>query len=198
MRWFGTLAVAVVVALGLVGAVPAPACACSCIPASLGEHFERADVVFAGRLVSRDDRADEATLVYEVSTVYKGNVSARQEIVTHSSSASCGLELTGRGPHLVFGNEDDSEYEPTPREGQYVSGLCGGSRHFDAAARAELEPLGKATKPAAGSTGTETAAVGGTSVGWWIGATGGGVAVAAIAVAGVLVWRRRSAGRAES
>lgn len=185
MRWIWTVTLALV----LVGTVSSPACACSCVQTTTRESFERADAVFAGTLVSRDEQADKATLVFEVSDVYKGTVSARQEIVTHVSGATCGLELTGRGPHLVFGNAEGSDFEPSPDEGQYVGGLCGGSRPFDATARAELAGLGsqvKATKPVAAATPTD-----GTPVGWWIG--GGGVALVAIAAVSALVWRRRHA-----
>jgi hypothetical protein len=196
-RWLVT---AIVAALALVGAMPSPACACSCVQASVRDHFERADAVFAGRLVSRDDGlvpGDKATLVFEVSTVYKGEVAARQEIVTNASGASCGLELTGEGPHLVFGNADEMEHEPAPAEGQYVSSLCGGSRPFDAAARAELAPLVKATEPAPLATATPGNATPASATpanrlpaGWWIAAAG--LVVSVIAAAAALVWRRRT------
>lgn len=203
MRWIATLAATLVVALGLVGAVPQPACACSCVGFSLQEHFENADVVFAGTLVSRDEddgllrsTADKATLTFEVSAVYKGKVAARQEIVTHASGASCGLELTGPGPHLVFGNAGGPDYELEAGEGQYIGTLCSGSRPLDAAAQAELKPLAKAGKPAAGTAGKPAAGTaspaGGTSTGW-IGA-GAAALVLIAAGTGLVWWRRRSRG----
>jgi hypothetical protein len=201
MRWAGSLAVAVGVAAGLVGATPGPACACSCVPSSMRENFARADVVFAGKLVTREATADKATLMFEVSSVYKGKVAVRQEVVTHASGATCGLELTGPGPHLVFGKAGASDFEPEPAEGQYVGSLCGGSRPFDEAARVDLRPLAQATEPVPGKAGTvergtreteagrvSVAAEGnGPGGGRWF--AGGAAALAALVTAG-LAWRR--------
>lgn len=205
-RWAGLLAGAAGVALGLVAATPGPACACSCVGFSLPESFARADVVFAGELVSRDETFDKATLVFEVSSVYKGEAAKRQEIVTHASGASCGLELTGPGPHLVFGNAGGSEFEPSPGEGQYVSSLCGGSQPLTDAIRAELRPVARATEPipvkagpvepAAERPNAAAAPADPGESGWISAAAGGGaLLVAAAGVGGgIIAWRRRRSG----
>jgi hypothetical protein len=63
-----------------------------------------------------------------VSRVYKGMVSTRQEIVTPGGGgASCGLELGGPGPFLVYAFDYPGHiYRLAP--GQYSSNLCSGSR----------------------------------------------------------------------
>jgi hypothetical protein len=140
---------------GLLLVTAGPAAACSCAIGSEAEGAARADAVFVGTLISqatqidsRVERAqreftrtsDQRVLVrmlrndtsrtvwtFKVSRVYKGAVGKRQEIVTAVGGSSCGLELRGPGPFLVFAYKpagDRSRLEP----GQYGSGLCSGSR----------------------------------------------------------------------
>jgi hypothetical protein len=120
---------------GLLLVTAGPAAACSCGQQSQAQAAAQADAVFVGRLVDRVDppqrpmmsSSDPATLTFDVSRVYKGTVTARQEIVTAMSGASCGLELTGEGPFVVFGQRLSYErYQLEP--GQYAANLCGGSR----------------------------------------------------------------------
>jgi hypothetical protein len=217
MRWVGVLAVTigatVGMAAGLVGATQGPACACSCVQSDVSEHFKRADAVFTGNLVSRDGKlggSGKATLVFEVASVYKGKVAARQEIVTHESGATCGLELTGPGKFLVFANADASDYEPEPAEGQYVGSLCGGSQPLDAAVEAELRPLARATKPVAAKPGsvqpdattpdtvTTSSAEEPAPAGWWLAAAAGGTLALAGATGAGIAWHRRKSAASQS
>ena len=59
----------------------------------------------------------------------KGEASPDQTVRTEASGASCGLELGGRGPYLVFAL---SEVDPSSRielgRGELYSGLCSGTR----------------------------------------------------------------------
>jgi hypothetical protein len=112
-------------AFGLALATPAAACSCATVPTA--EHFSRADIVFTGRLVSRtvehpggeiSSSLDPALHVFTVDGVFKGTVGERQDVVSADFGASCGLELTGEGPFVVYATESD---------GGYTAGLCDGS-----------------------------------------------------------------------
>jgi hypothetical protein len=146
VRTWGRLgAVALLVAVmvgGLLVTTAGPAAACSCaIVRSEAERTARADTVFVGELIgSRVDQSASpretrsipypapVVLTFKVSRVYKGAVRERQEIVTPGGGgASCGLELSGPGPFLVFAYDSAGDmYRLEP--GQYASNLCSGSR----------------------------------------------------------------------
>lgn len=117
-------------AAGMMGAA-APACACSCVPTTEAQAYERADTVFAGTLVRRQDPPDGsssvnlATLMFAVDKVYKGDVGATQKVLTAMSSASCGLEVQIGKRYLV--HADPSAAQPAELEGS----LCGGTRPFE-------------------------------------------------------------------
>ncbi|MFG2249557.1 hypothetical protein [Spirillospora sp. NPDC048823] len=112
-------------------ATPGRACACSCAAMTDQEAYARADAVFTGRLVERQVQSrgwgpwkrhgsgDPATLVFEVSAVNKGKVSRRQDLVTASNGASCGLEADEGSEYLVFAQRDG---------GVLRADLCGGTR----------------------------------------------------------------------
>lgn len=120
-------------ALVVVGAA-SPASACSCAVGAAQDRvtadslFAGADAVFTGRLVDRRDpvslagtssSADLATLTFAVTTVFKGQVAPRQEVRTAWSGASCGLEITGEGPFLLFTSRAG--------DGTLRASLCGGA-----------------------------------------------------------------------
>jgi hypothetical protein len=149
-------------ALVVVGAPPAQAC--SCAGGTTAEFTERADAVFTGRLVSRDEpdrpvisSADPALHVFAVDAVAKGAVSERQEVLSPLSGASCGLELTGDGPVAVFATRTADSYLSSPgpglEDGQYYANLCGGSAPLTPRLEAELGPL----RPVAAGTVPEPA-----------------------------------------
>ncbi|SET87376.1 hypothetical protein [Geodermatophilus poikilotrophus] len=167
--------------LVLAGWVLAPAAsACGCTGGTTSEHALRADAVFAGRLVDREVIGGTALHVFAVDTVYTGAVSARQGVLSPSSGASCGLELSGEGPFLVFAAHED---------GRLAADLCGGTAAWTPGAAAEVQMLTGATAPEPGSAGTELP--GGPS-GTTLEAA---VAVLLVAVfAGGLLLRRRAAG----
>jgi lactam utilization protein B len=89
-------------------AVAPAASACSCVGGTTQRFFADADAVFTGRLVSREEpatvtsSADPALHVFAVDTVYKGTVHQSQGVISPVSGATCGLELTGDGPFVVF------------------------------------------------------------------------------------------------
>jgi MYXO-CTERM domain-containing protein len=147
-------------ALVVLGASPAQAC--SCAGGTTAEFTERADAVFTGRLVSRDEpsqgitsSADPALHVFAVDAVAKGAVSDEQEVLSPVSGASCGLELTGDGPVVVFATRTADPYlgDATPplEDDQYYAYLCGGSAPLTPQLEAELgplQPVAPATVPA--------------------------------------------------
>lgn len=107
----------------------APALACSCAPMSDREYVASADVIFTGTLLNRDEpepgpdglmsSADPATLTFAVSEVYKGQVGPTAQVRTAMSGASCGLEVEGERPFLLF-----TEFG----EDGLTASLCGGTR----------------------------------------------------------------------
>lgn len=129
----GVLTVAVTPALGVTWAS-----ACSCAGADDVESAGRADAIFAGTLTGTDgpkqsgSSMDPVTYSFAVSRVYKGDVATNQPVDSVVSGASCGLELDGTGPFLVFASAE----EGTPG---LSANLCGGTR-----------PLGSGPDPALG------------------------------------------------
>ena len=129
----GVLTVAVTPALGVTWAS-----ACSCVGADDVESAGRADAIFAGTLTETavpkksGSSMDAVTYSFAVSRVYKGDVATTQPVGSVISGASCGLELDGTGPFLVFASAE--EEQPTLR-----ANLCGGTR-----------PLGAGPDPALG------------------------------------------------
>lgn len=152
----------------------APASACDCASSSVKEYFDRADAVFTGSLVSREverpgggSSTDAALHVFTVDSVYKGTAHREQGVVSPQSGASCGLELTGEGPFIVFGSRSghlggESFTELT--DGQYAASLCGGTTQATPALEAELAALaslpadpGITQDPLPGAAGIEPA-----------------------------------------
>lgn len=156
-----TLVAVVLAAVALVftgWVLATPASACSCAGLATPEQFERADVVFAGHLVSREvnggaSSSDPALHVFAVDAVFKGTAHARQGVVSAASGASCGLELAGDGPFLVFAGGQDG--------GPHRADLCGGTAPAAPELVAEVRALSAAegaavaVDPLPGAAGTE-------------------------------------------
>lgn len=137
-----------------------PAYACSCVGRSVSENFTAADAIFVGRLDSRTvshrlpnvSSDDPALHVFAVQTVYKGEVREKQGVVSASDGASCGLELQGDGPFMVFASRD-GDITVRPEPGQYAANLCTGTAFATGKLVAEVKALGgKAEAPGAGVT----------------------------------------------
>jgi hypothetical protein len=112
--------------LVLLAAGPAAACTCSMFR-SEAARAARADAVFVGELVGGTvdpltwggeawsrPYLPPAVYIFEVSRVYKGAVSQRQEIITPGGgTAACGgLGLRGPGPFLVFAHQGSNALLP--------------------------------------------------------------------------------------
>jgi len=193
---------------GVSGPPPAFACDCANSPDDVA-YAARADAVFVGRLVARQQPTpytsslDPEVLTFVVSAVYKGDVADEQQVVTAVDGASCGLELAGSGPHLVFARIDPRPQEQSPNDDQLLADLCGGSRPLSAAGPdpglgtpATRYPSAPSATPTTASSPTPAAATpeppvettGSTAV-LVVGAT-----AAVGAAAALLVWRRRRTG----
>ncbi len=138
-------------ALVVLGAA-SPAQACECAGFTTAEYTAGADAVFTGRLVSREEpaapvtsSADLALHVFAVDAVAKGAVAERQEVLSPWSGASCGLELTGEGPVVVFATRTPDSYLGSAAielgDGQYYAYLCGGTAPLTPQLAAELGTL---------------------------------------------------------
>lgn len=130
--------------------------ACSCATFTDAEAFENADAVFTGTLVEvvtpegdSYSSADPERFVFAVDGVFKGEVFARQSVVTARDGASCGLEIRGRGPFVVFATTSDSVTSGAV-DGEFYSNLCSGTRALSSSAIPSS--FGVASAPVAGAS----------------------------------------------
>lgn len=119
------------------GLPPPPQCAeaCSCATFTDTEAYEFADVVFTGTLVEINTpvgdivvSTDPERFVFDVDQVFKGEARTRQSVVTAREGASCGLEISGLGPFVVFARLDDDGITSGAVDGEVYSSLCSGTR----------------------------------------------------------------------
>lgn len=117
------------------------AAACSCATFTDDEAIEYADAVFVGTLAEivtpegeGYSSADPERFVFEVDQVFKGTVYARQSIVTARDGASCGLEIGGPGPFVVFARIESDGSTEGATVGELYSGLCNGTRALSSGA----------------------------------------------------------------
>jgi hypothetical protein len=168
-----------------------PACACSCLLVTPAEAFRKADAVFVGHVVDWQPEhgfpisssGDKAVVTFEVRDVYKGRVTARQEIVTAANGASCGLEFHGSGPFAVYVESKSHDPGLAPEKGQYFGSLCGGTSTLTEEVRSDLEQRPNSAPVASvGPTGPEApGGAGAYSVLAWLAGIG-------VLVAGLLRW----------
>lgn len=117
------------------GPLAGPAAACSCAALGEGAAIARADVAFVGNVADRTRApfavgrpSSPTTYTFDVLSIVKGDATPRQEVVSSSSSASCGLELEGSGPFLVVGSARPEVGSDPLEAGQLSASLCGGTR----------------------------------------------------------------------
>lgn len=139
-------------AFALDGPQRARACDCSAFPDA--EAYEFADVVFTGTLVEIITpvgdivvSTDPERFVFDVDEVFKGEAQARQSVVTAREGASCGLEISGPGPFVVFARLDDGGITSGALDGEVYSSLCSGTRPL--ADREVPTSFGTSSPPAA-------------------------------------------------
>jgi Tissue inhibitor of metalloproteinase len=184
--------------------VATPASACSCVGGTPQEFFDRADAVFTARLVSREEprgrltsSADPALHVFAVDTVFKGTAHEQQGVVSPVSGATCGLELSGEGPFVVFATRSadlGGMRFTSLADDQYAAFLCGGTTSSTPALEAELAALAgfPPATPAAPLPGAAGTVPPGTNL-LAPGLLGTGALL--LALGGMLVLRHRRAGR---
>lgn len=135
--------------------------------------------------------ADPERFVFEVDEVFTGEVFARQSVVTARDGASCGLEISGPGPFLVFAVAND-DVTGGAVDGELSSNLCSGTRELGSSA--VPAEWGDASPPIAGASPIGSSGSGSPTP--WIVALGG--LTAAAAVGAVLITRRLRTARGPS
>lgn len=175
VRGVAVILATVLLALAALWATPAPAYACSCATASENEHAANAEVIFTGTIANDELDQGQQTrrLTFAVDRVFKGEATATQVITTSASGASCGLEISGPGPFLVFADSEQSGL---------TANLCGGTRAGSAPAA-----MGAGATPAPNSAPDARA-------GMWVPLVGLILAVTAAAIVGLSLVRGQSAG----
>jgi hypothetical protein len=150
--------------------------------------------VFVGEVVDEiesdsGNSADPKRFIFAVDTVYRGQVFETQSVVTEQNGMSCGLELRGSGPFLVFADATTRRLGRV--DGELVSDLCSGTRSLGDGGDIDTT-LATASAPMAGSSPVGGRTDGdGTNGTQWIVVIGIGVAV----LSGALVAIRRASSR---
>jgi hypothetical protein len=178
----------VLLALSSWWAGPAPAYACSCASATDAQHVAEAAAIFTGTLVADqvDQRNQTRSLTFAVARVFKGQVTATQVVTSASSGGSCGVQLTGPGPFVVF-----AQAEPTG----LTADLCGGTRSGSAPAGLGpgQAPLpNPAARPDSASPSAAPPDAENPRAGSWVPLVGFILALTAAAVVGLSLVRPRS------
>ena len=169
MRWLPSL-FGVLVAAGTLLGGAATARACSCAPSTVEAYFEKADLVFEGRVAemvpARESGAckgfcGEAVAVrFAVVQRWKGAVEETQIIHTRRSGAACGFPFEEGRSYLVYAVE---------RGSGHLAHLCGGTRmrenagehlSFLQAGVIPLDPAGQRASAASDRGGPSTRPVG--------------------------------------
>ncbi len=161
---------------GLVGLVVPQAMACSCAQMALEEYVDDYPVIFAGRELGRSDAGDpdeSVEVVFEVESVYRGEVTEQYTVYTSASGASCGVSsLQGSGVVGILAWIQDGN-EPT-------IGLCGSVVAPDALTGLLGDPDAPlpltAPPPIPGGNGPNSGDGG--DVIWWLVGTGAAVLAA--------------------
>ncbi len=117
-------------AVTVVVAGAGPAHACSCVALTDKQAFKLADAVFTGELEGTEltnkgpvySTGDLERFFFDVDTVFKGTATDRQTIFTARDGASCGLEIGGPGPFVVYA------YRERGGGDTLSSNLCSGTR----------------------------------------------------------------------
>ena len=180
LRAAALLLAAVLLALATAWATPAPAYACSCAASSEAELAAQADVIFTGTVADdqRDESTQTRTLTFTVNRVYQGRATSTHVVTTASSGASCGLDISGPGPYVVFAAEQQSGL---------TADLCGGTRAGPAPAS-----LGPGQAPLADPSPSADPAAADPMRGRWVPLVGIILAASAAAVVALSLWRSTS------
>ncbi|MGH3928812.1 MAG: hypothetical protein ACRDTF_02395 [Pseudonocardiaceae bacterium] len=127
------------------------ALACSCAAMAFPTQIERADIVFAGRVIERKEAAgvlvgsgDAVTWTFAVDRLHKGAARDEHEVVSARSEATCGFEFEVGRAYLVFASEQSSDGADS-----MVTGLCDGTRRLSEVSADNMKTLGVVEPPRA-------------------------------------------------
>ena len=193
---------AVVTVGAFASGAPQRAAACDCAAFTDTQAYEFADVVFTGKLIKIITPTGEIVVstdperfVFDVDEVFKGDAQSRQSVVTAREGASCGLEISGPGPFVVFARVDDDSITSGAVDVEVYSNLCSGTRSLaDGALPAGFgTPSPPVTVAASGEASPAPASSGDASStsGLWVAAIAG---VLVIGVGGAVALRRKRNG----
>ncbi|HEX5018519.1 MAG TPA: hypothetical protein VFX15_13150 [Actinomycetes bacterium] len=110
----------------------AAAHACTCADATPAKHLRAADAVFLGAVVGQDppagsseaSSASDIKLTVDVERVFKGDVSAEQEVTAQGIAGYCGLTFGVSDAVLVFATSESVGGGAPPK---FVTSLCSGT-----------------------------------------------------------------------
>jgi len=127
------------------------ACSCS-YPGTPTQAAARADAVFSGRVANifgpyvESSSADPVRVQFEVSKVWKGNVSTEVTVVTALSSVSCGYEFEKGKVYIVYAYVDDSDFVSHDK-GELITSVCTRTKPLSESEQ-DLTALGNGYAPA--------------------------------------------------
>ena len=149
MKGFALVLVLVVSALLFLGDAKQVA-ACTCIPHSVEEAVDRADAVFAGRVmfIGRDVDIQavygtQNLVGFWVNEVWKGPVRGLMYVTANPNESSCGFNFRTGREYLVYASESSVGYS---------TGLCSGTKSLrpdrpHSEILVDLEALGEGRVP---------------------------------------------------
>jgi hypothetical protein len=185
--------VTLLLAGGLVFALPGRALACSCVPhPPVEKAIEQSDAVFTGTVTASDpptggeiwSGAEPITYTFAVDRVVAGEVGSTVEVTTAAMEVSCGIEFREGTRYVVFATDSGGFLETNlctrTEQINATTGSFGGDPPGKSPTETETTPSDAALNPASDSD--DEAPV------WpWI--AGGGLVTAAL---GLALARRRS------
>lgn len=136
---FGIVAAIVAVSTVIVVGATTSAWACSCIVQTQQEQFERADVVFTGTVVERDDphsgsivsSGDPIDYTVDVDGIQKGTVGDPAVVRSARDGATCGFSFTVGRRYQIFAQRF---------EGRWTTNLCSGTQDLGQGAIVSASP----------------------------------------------------------
>ena len=141
------LSILLIVLSAVVIVRPTCAYACSCRPPGTPiEALGQSDAVFQGTIVSVKastgpvtSSADNTTVMFQVSKVWKGQITQTSTLTTPGSSASCGVTFEQGKEYVVYGRVN---------EGSLTTNLCSRTRAV-ADATEDMTAFGAGQQPTA-------------------------------------------------
>ncbi|MGH3938205.1 MAG: hypothetical protein ACRDTG_06160 [Pseudonocardiaceae bacterium] len=169
------------------------ALACSCATIGFPSQIERADVVFTGQAIERDEAVgilagsgDPVTWTFAVDRLHKGAAQDEQEVVSARSEATCGIEFEVGTTYLVFASGQSSDDADS-----MATGLCDGTRRLSEVSANDMKALGVIESPRGV---TEPAAEADRWVPLLVAGLGAVIVGGFLSVVALRRWRNRSSG----